>query len=375
MAASTKSTNPPIAPNGSSGAFIELRGIHKRFGRQEILRGIDLSIHHGETLCIIGPRGEGKTVMMKHIIGLIQPDKGDIFVEGICVNHLREREMAPIRQKVSEKPTLNPTFTGVILDLELFHDVQIPADATFSIGSAGLMGDALIDIKPSGKDTKEFLPHEHDRIIDGTKSGGLSELQSQAEIVGKKVDLVLDDVRTALADLKGAMEKINKGALSDATITDFKESMQHLNKTMTRVDDKVLGEETVTNLKDAIAELKEAATGFKSTAKNIDEQSKRLGPMFDKLDPAMAKANNVMTTAEESLQSIKKAADSFAIAARNITTSKGLLGSLMNDSELKTDFKGLISNLKRNGIIFYHNDAGKEKSKEEPSKQLPIFRR
>ena len=101
MAASTKSTNPPIAPNGSSGAFIELRGIHKRFGRQEILRGIDLSIHHGETLCIIGPSGEGKTVMMKHIIGLIQPDKGDIFVEGICVNHLREREMAPIRQKVS----------------------------------------------------------------------------------------------------------------------------------------------------------------------------------------------------------------------------------------------------------------------------------
>lgn len=277
--------------------------------------------------------------------------------------------------KVSEKPSLNPTFTGVILDLELFHDVQIPADATFSIGSAGLMGDALIDIKPSGKDTKEFLPHEHDRIIDGTKSGGLSELQSQAEIVGKKVDLVLDDVRTALADLKGAMEKINKGALSDATITDFKESMQHLNKTMTRVDDKVLGEQTVTNLKDAIAELKEAATGFKSTAKTIDEQSKRLGPMFDKLDPAIAKANNVMTTAEESLQSIKKAADSFAIAARNITTSKGLLGSLMNDSELKTDFKSLISNLNRNGIIFYHNDAGKEKSKEEPSKPLPIFRR
>ena len=277
--------------------------------------------------------------------------------------------------KVSEKPSLNPTFTGVILDLELFHDVQIPADATFSIGSAGLMGDALIDIKPSGKDTKEFLPHEHDRIIDGTKSGGLSELQSQAEIVGKKVDLVLDDVRSALADLKGAMEMINKGALSDATITDFKESMQHLNKTMTRVDDKVLGEETVTNLKDAIAELKEAATGFKSTAKTIDEQSKRLGPMFDKLDPAIAKANNVMTTAEESLQSIKKAADSFAIAARNITTSKGLLGSLMNDSELKTDFKDLISNLKRNGIIFYHNDAGKEKSREEPSKPLPIFRR
>jgi phospholipid/cholesterol/gamma-HCH transport system substrate-binding protein len=48
--------------------------------------------------------------------------------------------------------------------------------------------------------------------------------------------------------------------------------------------------------------------------------------MFDKLDPAIAKADKVMTTADESLLSIKKAADSFAAAARNITTSKGLLG-------------------------------------------------
>ena len=104
--------------------------------------------------------------------------------------------------------------------------------------------------------------------------------------------------------------------------------------------------------------------------------------MFDKLDPAIAKADKVMTTADESLVSIKKAADSFAAAARNITTSKGLLGALMNDTELKDEFSDLISNLKRNGVIFYKNSADKERVEPEtkappaePAKRKPLFGR
>jgi phospholipid/cholesterol/gamma-HCH transport system ATP-binding protein len=97
----TASTNSPAVPHGTAEVFIELRDLHKSFGKQEILSGINLKLYHGETLCIIGPSGEGKTVTMKHIIGLIQPDSGDVFVAGMHVNRLREREMAPIRQKVS----------------------------------------------------------------------------------------------------------------------------------------------------------------------------------------------------------------------------------------------------------------------------------
>jgi hypothetical protein len=104
--------------------------------------------------------------------------------------------------------------------------------------------------------------------------------------------------------------------------------------------------------------------------------------MFDKLDPAIAKADKVMTTADESLVSIKKAADSFAAAARNITTSKGLLGALMNDAELKDEFSDLISNLKRNGVIFYKNSADRERAESEtkappaePAKRKPLFSR
>jgi phospholipid/cholesterol/gamma-HCH transport system substrate-binding protein len=273
--------------------------------------------------------------------------------------------------KVLYHPRLNDTYSGVIIDLEIFDSVQIPMESAIAIGSDGLMGDAMIEIQPSEKEAKEFVPHDYKKIIKGQTGGGLSDLQTQAEQVGKKVDLVLDDVRTALVDIKGAMEKINKGALSDATIDDFKQSMEHLNKTMTRVDDKVLGEDNANNLKAALADLKDASASFKSSAKNVEESTKRLGPMFDKLDPAIGKVDKVMTTADDSLQSIKKAADSFAIAAKNITTGKGLLGALTNDAELKTEFKDLISNLKRNGVIFYKNSAGKERSESPPSNASP----
>lgn len=282
--------------------------------------------------------------------------------------------------KVDKKPQLNDTFTGVILDLELFRDVMIPADASFAIGSAGLMGDALVEIKPTGKQTDVFLPHDYDKIIEGEKGGGLNDLQSQAEKVGKKVDVVLDDVRVALKDVQSAMGKVNKDALSDATILNFKEGMEHLNNTLKRVDDKVLGEENAQTLKTALAELKDAATSFKGAAKNMEESSKKLGPMFDKLDPAIAKADKLMVTADESLQSIKKAADTFAVVGANVSSGKGLLGALMHDQRLMTDFRDLIYNFKVNGPLWYKDTAERlraEEAKKHPEESPPkrgIFR-
>ncbi len=288
--------------------------------------------------------------------------------------------------KVFTRPQLNETFTGVIIDLQIYDDVDIPADATFAIGSAGLMGDALIEIRPTGKSTDAFLSHDHKEVIIGAKSGGLADLQDTAEQVGKKVDVVLDDVRSAMIDVKEALVKVNKDALSKETVSHFKNAMEHLNNTMTRVDEKVLGDDNAKDLRQAISDIKEASSSFKAAAQNIEDQSKRLGPMFDKLDPAIAKADKVMTSADESLKSIKVAADSFSTAARNITTGKGLLGGLINDPEMKSEFKDLIFNLKRNGVLFYRNSAEKEKEKEKAasgsapeeapaSGRKPLFRR
>jgi len=130
MAASD--TSPAVSDEAD--AFIKLRDVHKRFGRQEILCGIDLTLKHGETLCIIGPSGEGKTVTMKHIIGLIRPDSGDVFVAGMHVNKLKEREMAPIRQKVSM------LFQGAAL----FDRMTVEENVAFPLIESGLRDKAEV---------------------------------------------------------------------------------------------------------------------------------------------------------------------------------------------------------------------------------------
>jgi phospholipid/cholesterol/gamma-HCH transport system ATP-binding protein len=79
---------------------IELRGVAKRFGAQVVLNGVDFDVKDGETVALLGPSGTGKSVLLKHIIGLIKPDAGRIIVDGKDVSHLRRRELAEFRQQI-----------------------------------------------------------------------------------------------------------------------------------------------------------------------------------------------------------------------------------------------------------------------------------
>src|SRR5688572_12458210 len=84
----------------NSSPMIAVRGLTKSIGRQEILRGIDLTVSKGETLVIIGRSGGGKSVLLKHLIGLMQPDAGEIWIDGENIIGLSERKLAAIRRKV-----------------------------------------------------------------------------------------------------------------------------------------------------------------------------------------------------------------------------------------------------------------------------------
>lgn len=79
--------------------MIELIDVHKSFGDNYVLRGIDISIQHGETMVIIGGSGSGKSVIIKHMIGLLKPDKGNVIVDGKDVSVLREEELNELRKK------------------------------------------------------------------------------------------------------------------------------------------------------------------------------------------------------------------------------------------------------------------------------------
>ena len=78
---------------------IRVRGLHKTFGPQHVLRGIDLDIERGRTNIIIGGSGQGKSVLMKHLMGLLKPDAGQIWVDGQDVVPFNDLEMARLRRK------------------------------------------------------------------------------------------------------------------------------------------------------------------------------------------------------------------------------------------------------------------------------------
>ena len=262
--------------------------------------------------------------------------------------------------RVQKTPELNDTFDGIIVTLEIFGDVEIPADAAIAVGSAGLMGDALIEITPSGEESHDFISHEHPEVIEGKKATGFTELQNTAQQVGKKVDVVLDDVRDALKPLRDSLKKLNETAMSEETLGDFKESIEHLNNTMARLDDHVLGEENAKALGASLKNLGEATESFKKAAKTAEGTIEKLDTSLEKLDPALEKLDSVMTNADEALIAIKGGAESFSTTMNYLRDGEGLLGALMEDEELKADFKDLVYNLKRNGILFYRNSADKE---------------
>lgn len=80
--------------------MIEFRDVHKRFGSLEVLRGVDLVVREGETLALLGPSGTGKSVLIKHAIGLLEPDSGDVIVDGISISRATPAELRRVRRNL-----------------------------------------------------------------------------------------------------------------------------------------------------------------------------------------------------------------------------------------------------------------------------------
>ncbi|MGE4399867.1 MAG: ABC transporter ATP-binding protein [Campylobacterales bacterium] len=80
--------------------MIEIRGLCKKFGKKEILRGVDLDIRQGVTTVIFGLSGSGKSTIIKHIVGLLQPDAGEIRVDGQKITGLNGNELLELRKKI-----------------------------------------------------------------------------------------------------------------------------------------------------------------------------------------------------------------------------------------------------------------------------------
>jgi phospholipid/cholesterol/gamma-HCH transport system ATP-binding protein len=101
---------------------IEFRGVRKSFGEQRVLQGIDLRVERGEVMFIIGTSGVGKSVTIKHLIGLLQPDGGEILLDGQTINGLRERDYYPVRKRCGMVFQHSTLFDS----LSLLENVMLP---------------------------------------------------------------------------------------------------------------------------------------------------------------------------------------------------------------------------------------------------------
>ncbi len=82
-------------------AFIRFVDLHKSFGEKHVLRGVNLEVPRGDTTVVLGGSGSGKSVLIKHTIGLHQPDRGEVFVDGVSIGDRSEEELRDTRMKVS----------------------------------------------------------------------------------------------------------------------------------------------------------------------------------------------------------------------------------------------------------------------------------
>ncbi|MFK7909149.1 MAG: ABC transporter ATP-binding protein [Akkermansiaceae bacterium] len=86
--------------SNSKEPLIRIRGLHKHFGESHVLRGVDLDIYRGETVCLLGVSGGGKSVLVKHILALLEFEEGSVQIDGVEITGLSERKLAPIRKKL-----------------------------------------------------------------------------------------------------------------------------------------------------------------------------------------------------------------------------------------------------------------------------------
>src|SRR5205823_12732948 len=120
------STEPPLVSDNSS-PMIAVRSLRKKIGQQEILRGVDLKISSGETLAIIGRSGGGKSVLLKHMVGLMEPDSGEIWIDGQNIIGMNERQLGAIRVKI-----------GILFQSgALFDSMTVEDNIAFPLREAG----------------------------------------------------------------------------------------------------------------------------------------------------------------------------------------------------------------------------------------------
>jgi phospholipid/cholesterol/gamma-HCH transport system ATP-binding protein len=169
--------------------MIKLVDLHKSFGKQKVLDGLDLDIEDGKTTVIIGRSGGGKSVLLKHMIGLLRPERGQILIDGTDITKLNDRALNEIRKK----------FGMLFQEAALFDSMTVGENVAFPLREHTTMkekeiretvADRLRSVGLTG--VEEKMPSE--------LSGGMRKRVGLARAIALRPQIVLFDEPTTGLD-------------------------------------------------------------------------------------------------------------------------------------------------------------------------------
>jgi phospholipid/cholesterol/gamma-HCH transport system ATP-binding protein len=199
---------------GSAGPVIRLAGVHKAFGAKEVLKGVDLEVGEGESVVVIGGSGTGKSVLLKHVIGLLKPDHGRVEIDGTKIHELGYREIADFRRR----------FGMAFQEGALFDSMTVAENVAFPLRRRGMpkaeIAERVADCldRVHLEDAAGKLPSE--------LSGGMRRRVGFARAVAHRPRILLFDEPTT------GLDPVTKGTIDDL-IVELKESLSSTTLTIT----------------------------------------------------------------------------------------------------------------------------------------------
>ncbi|MCG2675608.1 ATP-binding cassette domain-containing protein, partial [bacterium] len=131
--------------------MIEIVDVYKSFENEEVLKGVNLKIEKGQTLLLVGGSGKGKSILLKHIVGLLKPDKGKIFIDQQDISSLRGKKLKKLKER------FGIVFQGGALfdSLTVFENVAFPLEEKTKLNSLQIRDKVLKELSQVGLEGDE----------------------------------------------------------------------------------------------------------------------------------------------------------------------------------------------------------------------------